>query len=73
MPPRARYQPPPAPPDPLLTALEVASRLRCSKRTVQRWVKRGLLPEPIHLSPQKRLWRESVIRKFLNGRGDATS
>jgi excisionase family DNA binding protein len=68
MPPRARYQPPTPPPDPLLTALEVASRLRCSKRTVQRWVKRGLLPEPIRLSAQKRLWRESDIRKFLDSR-----
>jgi excisionase family DNA binding protein len=65
MPPRARYRPPTPPPDPLLTVLEVASRLRCSKRTVQRWVKRGRLAKPLPLSPQKRLWRESDIRKFL--------
>jgi excisionase family DNA binding protein len=65
MPPRVRYQTPAPPPDPLLTALEVAARLRCSKRTVQRWVKRGLLPQPLRLSPQKRLWRESDIRRFL--------
>ncbi len=73
MPPRSRYQPPAPPPDPLLTTLEVAARLRCSKRTVQRWVKRGLLPMPLRLSPQKRLWRESDIQRFLAGRGGASA
>jgi excisionase family DNA binding protein len=53
-----------------LTALEVAARLRCSKRTVQRWVKRGRLPQPLRLSRQKRFWRESDIRKFLERRAD---
>jgi DNA-binding transcriptional MerR regulator len=64
MPPRSRYQPPPSR-DPLLTSSEVALRLRCSIRTVERYVERGLLPEPIHLSSHKRLWRESDIQKFL--------
>lgn len=65
MPPRSRYQPPPPPRDPLLTPGEVAARLRCSIRTVERYVEQGLLPEPIRLSSQKRLWRESDIQKFL--------
>ena len=41
---------------------------------IQRYVDRGLLPEPIRLSPQKRLWRESDIQKFLDrlGRGAAS-
>ncbi len=73
MPPRSRYQAPPPSADPLLTALEVAARLRCSKRTLERWLKSGLLPRPIRLSPQKRFWRESDIRKFLAGRGDRSA
>jgi excisionase family DNA binding protein len=73
MPPHSHYQPPAPSPDPLLTTLEVAARLRCSKRTVQRWVKRGLLPAPIRLSTQKRLWRESDIRKVLADRASASA
>ncbi len=74
MPPRARYQPPTPPPDPLLTAHEVASRLRCSRRSLRRYVAQGLLPEPIRLSPSKCLWRESDIQRFLDRRSlDAAS
>ena len=70
MPPR--YAPLPPPADPLLTLPEVADLLRCSSRTVQRWVKRGLLPRPLRLSAQKRLWKASVIRQFLDTKGDQT-
>lgn len=65
MPPRARYQPQRLA-DPLLTLREVAGRLRCSVRTVQRYVAQGLLPPPIRLTAQKCLWRESDIQKFLD-------
>jgi predicted DNA-binding transcriptional regulator AlpA len=68
MPPRRRYQPPLPARDPLLTPQDVAARLRCSVRTVERYVARGLLPEPIRLSSQKRLWRESDIQQFLDSR-----
>jgi predicted DNA-binding transcriptional regulator AlpA len=67
MPPRTRYQPLSSA-DPLLTTNEVAWRLRCSTRTVWRYVAQGLLPEPIRLSPQKCLWRESAIQLFLQSR-----
>jgi excisionase family DNA binding protein len=50
----------------LLTAQEVADRLRCSVRTVERYVARGWLLPPIRLSSQKRLWRESDIQRFLD-------
>ena len=73
MPPRCRYRPQPPTPDPLLTLHDVALRLRCSKRTVQRWVKRGLLPAPFHPSPFKCLWRESDIQKFLDRLGNAAT
>jgi predicted DNA-binding transcriptional regulator AlpA len=72
MPPRARYQPPPSP-DPLLTVYEVAGQLRCSTRTVWRYVAQGLLPEPIRLSPQKCLWRSSDVRKLLEERSGRAS
>ncbi len=68
MPPRARYQPPSPPPDPLLTPQEVASLLRCSIRTLQRYVAQGLLAPPIRFSSQKCFWRKSVIRAFLRSR-----
>jgi predicted DNA-binding transcriptional regulator AlpA len=56
-----------------LTLAEVASCLRCSKRTVERYVDQGLLPGPIRLSPQKCFWRQSDIQKFLDGRSAAAS
>ena len=65
MPSRTRYKPAPQLPGPLLTTGEVAAMLRCSKRSVERYVEQGTLPEPIRLSPQKHLWRESVIRRFV--------
>ena len=74
MPPRARYQPPPPVPDPLLTAHEVTSRLRCSRRSLRRYVAQGLLPRPIRLSANKCLWRQSDIQRFLDRRAlDAAS
>ncbi len=69
MPPRVRFRRPSAS-DPLLTTNEVAWRLRCSTRTVWRYVAQGLLPQPIRLSPQKCLWRESAIQRFLTSRVD---
>jgi predicted DNA-binding transcriptional regulator AlpA len=73
MPPRTAFQPSPTSPDPLLTGGEVAARLRCSRRTVRRYVQQGLLPPPIRLSPQKCFWRESDVRQLLRGRGAALS
>jgi len=67
MPPRARYQPQRLA-DPLLTLREVAGRLRCSIRTVQRYVAQGLLAPPIRLTTQKCLWRESDVQRFLDRR-----
>jgi DNA-binding transcriptional MerR regulator len=68
MPPRARYQPPSPSRDPLLTPQEVACLLRCSIRTLQRYVAQGLLPPPIRFTSQKCFWRKSVIRAFLRSR-----
>lgn len=68
MPPRAPFRPLPTNADPLLRPDEVARMLRCSRRTLQRWVKRGVLPQPIHLSVQKRLWRQSTIRALVEAR-----
>ena len=53
------------PDDLLLGVSEVARALRVSKRTVQRMVKRGTLPEPIRLSSQTARWRASAIRALL--------
>jgi predicted DNA-binding transcriptional regulator AlpA len=72
MPPHKRFQPLLLA-DPLLTTLEVAARLRCSTRTVWRYVSQGLLPEPIRLSSQKCLWRESDVQKALDDSRDRTT
>jgi predicted DNA-binding transcriptional regulator AlpA len=68
MPPRAKYQPPPPDPDPLLTTADVGRVLHVSKRTVQRWVRRRILPAPMRFSAQKLFWRTSTINRFVEAK-----
>jgi predicted DNA-binding transcriptional regulator AlpA len=49
-----------------LTASELACHLRVSKRTVFRWVKAGLLPEPLRPTCRKSLWRVAEVRQRLD-------
>ena len=48
-----------------LTALEVSARLRCSERSVWRWASQGILPAPVQIGPNKRLWVESEITDYI--------
>ena len=47
---------------------EVSGRYRCSKRTLRRWLKLGLLPEPIRLGSQC-FWRKADLDAFETRRG----
>ena len=47
----------------LVSLDEVSGRYRCSKRTLRRWLKLGMLPEPIRLGSQ-RFWRKSDLAAF---------
>ena len=71
---RARQPLPPLAPNyNLLNIDEVAKLLRVSKRTIQRWVRRKIIPQPIRLSPQKVVWRESTILELLAARSTAAN
>jgi predicted DNA-binding transcriptional regulator AlpA len=73
MPPRAKYQPPPPNPDPLMTIEEVARALRSSKRSIQRWCRRGLFPQPIRFGTQKQFWLQSTVKQVLDERTRAAA
>jgi predicted DNA-binding transcriptional regulator AlpA len=49
-----------------LTADELACHLRVSKRTVWRWLKANLLPQPIRPTSRKAIWRVEDVRKCLD-------
>lgn len=51
----------------VLRLSDVASYLRVSPWTIQRWQKRGLFPRPLHLGApgSPLLWRRTVIDDFV--------
>lgn len=51
----------------LLNVREVALVLAIGRSTVWRYVKLGLLPQPIKLSAGATRWRRSDIEGFING------
>ena len=53
----------------MLTAREVARRLKISARTVWRWVAQGALPAPVRLRPHSPRWRAADIESWLAGLG----
>jgi predicted DNA-binding transcriptional regulator AlpA len=48
-----------------LRAAELAAHLRVSKRTVFRWVKAGLLPQPLRPTCRLSLWPVAAVRRHL--------
>ncbi len=57
----------------MLTAKEVAGRLRIGVRTLYRLVRAGVVPKPIRLSRKILLWPEGEIDRFLKDREGGTS
>ena len=53
--------------DRLLNVLEVAAFLGVCKRTIYRWVHRGLFPDPIDLNGTMR-WRDSTVKAWVASR-----
>ncbi len=64
----------PSLPDPmeLLTKEQVAQRLNCSTKTVDRMVKRGHLSKPRHLAPKEPRWfaQDLEVYRYRLLRGD---
>lgn len=53
------------PVDRVLRPWQLAMKLGCHRITLYNWVKRGMLPAPIRLSPRVVGWRESDIEAWL--------
>nr|WP_240906426.1 AlpA family phage regulatory protein [Komagataeibacter xylinus] len=50
----------------LLTAREVADRLRITTRTLYRKLERGGFPKPVRLGPQCVRWDEGDVRAWVD-------
>jgi predicted DNA-binding transcriptional regulator AlpA len=53
--------------DEVLTATEVAARLKVTTRSILRWWHAGVLPEPLLPSPRTPRWRVVDIDKWIAG------
>lgn len=49
----------------LCTAAQLAEWFDVSPRTILNWVKLGILPKPVRLSPRKRLWQTEEVRASI--------
>jgi prophage regulatory protein len=54
-----------APTTRLLREDEVLTLIGISRSTLYRWITAGRFPPPIHLSSRIRVWREDVIREWI--------
>lgn len=52
----------------LLREARVIERLDISKRTLWRWVKKGLFPEPVVVGPNAVRWRSDQLDEWLTAR-----
>lgn len=50
--------------DEILTADEVSTRLKFSKRALQEWIKQGKFPQPIQMGGKK-VWTSSLINNYV--------
>lgn len=55
-------------PDILITKAQVAERLGISKKTVDRFEERGLLPKRLNIAPNVVRWKLSEIEAFIASR-----
>lgn len=54
--------------DPLVPPAEAARLLGTHRVTIHRWVKQGILPPPLRITPRKIGWRQSTIENLLTSR-----
>ena len=53
--------------DKLYSIDEVIAYTHISRTTLWRWIRDGRFPEPIRLSPRRRVWKESALQEWMNG------
>jgi len=53
--------------DKLYSVAEVLAYTSISRQTLWRWIRDGRFPEPIRLSPRRRVWKESALQEWMNG------
>ena len=63
---RARTQAPATAPDSLMTTKDVARRLALSVRTVWRFVRQGVLPQPVRFNRKNVRLRASDVQRWLS-------
>ena len=51
--------------DKMLTRKEVLDRLKISRPTMWRYIKKGVMPEGIRLSKRITRWKESMIKEYI--------
>lgn len=49
----------------LVTSAQLAVWLKVSTKTISNWVRSGILPQPIRLSPRRTLFRTEEVRAAL--------
>lgn len=49
----------------IVRVAEAARRLGVNRSTLWRWVKDGLMPQPIHLGPAVRGWNQSDLERWI--------
>jgi predicted DNA-binding transcriptional regulator AlpA len=54
-----------------LRASECAAYLGIAKSTFWRWVKEGIIPPGIHLSPRCTVWAIEVLEEFVSKRAES--
>lgn len=57
--------PSPLPEPEYLTARAIAELLQCTPQTVRALSRRGVLPQPLVLSPRKQLWKREAVLDAL--------
>ena len=50
----------------MLKIEEMAEKFNCSKQSIRRWHRAGIIPAPIRCGRRAIRWRESDVVKFLN-------
>ena len=50
----------------MLTIEEMAEKFKCSKQSIRRWHRAGIIPAPIRCGRRAIRWRESEVVKYLD-------
>jgi predicted DNA-binding transcriptional regulator AlpA len=59
--------------DPLIPLPEAAKLLGTTRGNAWKWVRAGLLPQPIKLTPRRCGWRKSTLEQFIAEREKAVA